>query len=67
MMSTSQLVLSISIEQIVTAVKQLDKEQQEAWIEDLLAALSPDYLDSIRQARQDYERGRVYSHDEVFS
>lgn len=65
-MLTTQLILSISPEQIITAVKQLEKIQQEALVEDLLAAISPDYLDSIREARQDYQAGRLYSHDEVF-
>lgn len=65
-MPTTQLILSISPEQIITAVKQLEKIQQEALVEDLLAAISPDYLDSIREARQDYQAGRLYSHDEVF-
>jgi len=65
-MPTTQLILSISPEQIITTVKQLEKVQQEALVEDLLAAISPDYLDSIREARQDYQAGRLYSHDEVF-
>jgi hypothetical protein len=65
-MLTTQLILSISPEQIITAVQQLEKIQQEALVEDLLAAISPAYLDSIREARQDYQAGRLYSHDEVF-
>jgi len=34
--------------------------------EDLLAAMSPEYLASIREAREDYRRGRVLSHENVF-
>lgn len=60
------ITLSISPEQIIAAVKKMKKEQQEAFVEDLLAAISPKYLDSIREAREDYKMGRVYSHDEAF-
>ena len=60
------ITVSISPEQIIAAVKQMKKEQREAFIEDLLAAVSPMYLDSIREAREDYAAGRVYSHEEVF-
>lgn len=34
--------------------------------EDFLAANSPDYLKSIREARADYKAGRVFSHEDVF-
>lgn len=36
------------------------------FFEDLLAANSPRYVKSIREARQDYRKGRVFSHDQVF-
>ncbi|MBC8526039.1 MAG: hypothetical protein H8D22_04070 [Candidatus Cloacimonetes bacterium] len=58
--------LPITVEQFITAVKNMKKEKQESFIEDLLAAVSPEYLESIRQARKDYKEGRVYSHEEVF-
>ena len=58
--------LPISTEQFITAVRNMRKERQESFIEDLLAAVSPEYLESIRQARKDYKEGRVYSHEEVF-
>ncbi|MBC8254134.1 MAG: hypothetical protein H8E35_08895 [Ardenticatenia bacterium] len=58
--------LTISPTQIISAVRSLSKEQQESFIEDLLAAISPEYLESIREARADYEAGRVQSHTEVF-
>ncbi len=57
---------AISPDQIILAVKAMEKEQQEAFIEDLLAAVSPEYLESIREAREDYKEGRVFSHEEVF-
>jgi len=57
---------AISPEQIILAIKNMEKELQEAFIEDLLAAVSPEYLESIREAREDYKEGRVYSHEDVF-
>lgn len=60
------ITLTISPAQIIAAVKTMDKEQQEAFIEDLLAAISPTYLKSIREARADYRTGQVYSHNDVF-
>jgi len=42
------------------------KKEREAFLEDLLAATSPEYLKSIREARADYKAGRVKSHAEVF-
>ncbi|MFZ3063335.1 MAG: type II toxin-antitoxin system Phd/YefM family antitoxin [Actinomycetota bacterium] len=36
------------------------------FFEDLLAATSPEYLKSIKEARADYEAGRIFSHEEVF-
>lgn len=63
---TDTITLTISPTQIISAVRSLSKEQQESFIEDLLAAVSPEYLESIREARADYEAGRVQSHTEVF-
>lgn len=60
------ITLTISLEQIIAAVKKMKKEQQEAFIEDLLAAINPKYLQSIREAREDYKAGRAYSPDEIF-
>lgn len=36
------------------------------FLEDLLAAASPEYRKSIRDARADFQRGRVFSHQQVF-
>ena len=35
-------------------------------LEDLEALSSPKYLKSIKKARQDYKKGRVFTHEEVF-
>lgn len=58
--------LPISSLQIIVAVKKMKKREREAFVEDLLAATSPQYLASIRAAREDYRQGRVLSHEEVF-
>jgi hypothetical protein len=60
------ITLAISPAQIISAVKNMEKEQQASFVEDLLAATSPEYLASIREAREDYKAGRVYTHEEVF-
>lgn len=44
----------------VSAIVNLD------FFEDLLAVSSRPYLESIRKAREDYKKGRTYSHVEVF-
>lgn len=36
------------------------------FLEDLLALNNKEYLDSIRQAREEYKKGKVYSHAQVF-
>jgi prevent-host-death family protein len=44
----------------VSAIVNLD------FFEDLLALSSPSYLKSIKEAREDYKKGRLFSHKEVF-
>lgn len=36
------------------------------FLEDLLALNNKEYLSSIRQAREDYKKGKTISHDQVF-
>jgi len=60
------LALPISSYQIIIAVKKMKKNDRLAFLEDLLAATSPEYLASIREAREDYRRGRVLSHEDAF-
>lgn len=59
--------LEITRQQIIEAVKKLSDEERENLIEDLLAQASPDYLESIREAREDYRQGRILSHEKVFN
>ena len=44
----------------------MKKREREAFLEDLLASTSPEYLESIKEARNDYKARRVRTHDEVF-
>jgi len=61
-----ELSVEIPFEQIVSAIMSLNKKERESFIEDLLAATSPEYLESIEEAREDYKERRVYDHNEVF-
>ncbi|MBI5306100.1 hypothetical protein HZB04_00690 [Candidatus Wolfebacteria bacterium] len=56
----------ISSDDIIEAVKKMKKHERESFIEDLLAMTSPDYLQSIKEARAEYKAGSTKSHKEIF-
>ena len=56
----------ISSDDIIDAVVKMKKHERESFIEDLLAITSPDYLQSVKDARADYKAGRTKSHKEIF-
>lgn len=56
----------ISADDIIVAVKKMKKLEREVFIEDLLAMTSPEYLQSIREARAEYKAGKTKSHKEIF-
>lgn len=58
--------MEVRPEDIIDAVKRMKKGEREAFLEDLLAATSPEYLESIREARRDYRAKRVKTHAQVF-
>ncbi|MBM4136297.1 MAG: hypothetical protein FJ241_05620 [Nitrospira sp.] len=58
--------IPISADDIIEAVKKMKKRDREAFIEDLIAMTSSDYLDSIKEARADYRAGKTKSHKEIF-
>ncbi len=60
------LTVRVRPEEIIEAVKGMKKKEREAFVEDLLAAASPEYLSSVREARADYSAKRVRTHEEVF-
>jgi len=58
--------IQVKPEEIIDAIKGMEKRKREAFLEDLIAATSPEYLSSIREARTDYKAKRVKAHEEVF-
>ena len=62
----STLKVNISPDEIIRAIKALGKRERDAILEDLLAATSSEYLESIKEARADYKARRVKTHKEVF-
>jgi len=58
--------LQVKAEEIIEAIKGMEKRKREAFLEDLIAATSPEYLSSIREARADYKAKRVKALKEVF-
>ena len=58
--------MEVKPEEIIEAVKRMKKEERDAFLEDLLASTSPEYLESIKQARGDYKAERVKTHEQVF-
>jgi hypothetical protein len=60
------LKMEVSPETIIRAAKNMKATARRAFLEDLIAATSPEYLQSIRKARRDYKAGRVKSHAHVF-
>lgn len=58
--------MEIKPEVIITALNKMPKKERDSFLEDLLASTSPEYLESIKEARADHKTGRVRSHQEVF-
>lgn len=61
-----ELKVPISADEIIEAVKRMKKKDRETFIEELLAITSPDYLQSIQEARAEYKAGKTKSHNEIF-
>jgi len=51
--STDAISIEISRQQITVAVKRMKQEDRDDLIEDFVAEASPEYLESIREARED--------------
>jgi len=58
--------VGLPLDRLITAVRELGDEEREFLIENLLAATSPEYSESIKEARRDYREGRIVSHTEMF-
>jgi hypothetical protein len=65
-MYKNKIKMEIAPEILIQAVMNMKKKERESFLEDLLTSTSPDYLESIKESRQDYKAGRVKSHDEIF-
>ena len=65
-MSVNNIKIEMKPEIIIQAVANMKKKERDSFLEDLLAATSPDYLKSIKEAREDYKAGRIKSHDDIF-
>lgn len=61
-----EIKVGISLREIITAIRELDIEDREFLIENLLAATSQEYLESIKEARGEYKKGNVISHNKLF-
>ena len=66
-MYKNKIKMEIAPEILIQAVMNMKKKERESFLEDLLASTSPDYLESIKESREDYKAGRVKSHDEIFN
>jgi hypothetical protein len=58
--------IGISVSDLAAALQGLSDEDREFFIENLLAATSPDYLRSIDEARKDYREGQTVPYEAVF-
>ena len=58
--------VEVKPQDIIAAVKRMKKSERDGFLEDLLAATSPEYLRSIKEARTEYTAGNVKTHEEVF-
>ncbi len=66
-LSKVEIKVGLSAKELISAIKELDEEEREFLIENLLAATSPGYLESIKEARIDYREGHVVPHNELFA
>ncbi|MDG6027375.1 MAG: hypothetical protein E3K40_11830 [Candidatus Brocadia sp.] len=62
----STVKINLSPAELIRAIKMMKKRERDIFLEDLLAATSPEYLEGIKEARSDYKAKRIKTHDEVF-
>lgn len=62
----SEVKISFSLKEVISAINELDPEEKEFFVENIVAATSPEYIESVKEARADYQKGRVISHEELF-
>jgi len=64
--SEVEVKIGFSVADLVAALQQLSDEDREFFIENLLAATSPEYLGSIDEARRDYREGKTIPYEKLF-
>jgi len=64
--SEVEVKIGFSVADLVAALRQLSDEDREFFIENLLAATSPEYLKSIEEARKDYREGKTTPYEKLF-
>ena len=62
----SSVKISLTPKELIKAINDMKKKERDAFLEDLLASTSPEYIDSIREARAEYKARKVKTHKEVF-
>jgi hypothetical protein len=62
----STVKISLTPKELIKAISDMKKKERDAFLEDLLASTSPEYIDSIREARAEYKSKKVKTHKEVF-
>jgi len=65
-LSEVEIKIGLSAKDLISAIKELNGEDREFLVENLLAATSPEYLESIKEARKNYKESRTISHNELF-
>ncbi len=60
------LKVDLNRKELIKAIKAMKKKERDSFLEDLLAATSPMYLESIKEARADYKTGKIKTYKEVF-
>jgi len=58
--------IGFSVADLAAALQQLSHEDREFFIENLLAATNPEYLESIDEARRDYREGKTIPYEKAF-
>jgi len=64
--SVPEINIGISFIDLVGALRKLNNKDREDYLENLLAATCPQYINSIKEAREDYKKGRISTHAEVY-
>ena len=60
-------IIDLSVEEFRVFISDTVNAAMEDSIEDFLALSSDNYLKSIKEAREDYKKGKIKSYEEVFN